>query len=115
VGIFGTFSQDMAGQNSISGYCGNSFSPDLVHAPDGNVYLYMNDESNHGGSSRWKISGWDGITEIKGTSTIGNTVSLSGSGAPTVSISSPSQGEVFDYNHGGCGWIRCSRGERAIL
>jgi hypothetical protein len=98
VGVFGSFSQDMNGQNSIYGYCGNSYAPDLVRAPNGKVYLYMNDESNHGGSGRWIISGWEGVTELKGTSTIGSTVSLSGSGAPTVSITAPTPNAVYDIS-----------------
>ena len=96
VGVFGSFAQDRTGQTSINGYCGNSFAPDLVRASNGKVYLYMNDESNHGGSARWVINGWEGITEIKGTATLGNTVSLSGSGAPSVSITAPTANAVFN-------------------
>jgi hypothetical protein len=96
VGVFGTFGQDVSGPVTANGFGGNQFSPDLVRGPDGNVYMYMNDESNHAGLNRWMISGWDAITEIKGTSTIGNSVSLSGGGAPTVSITAPVQAAVFD-------------------
>jgi hypothetical protein len=98
VGIFGTLGLDVVGQTTVDGFCGNSFAPDLVHGPNGKVYLYMNDESNHGGSGRYTITGWENITEIKGTATIGSTVTLSGSGAPVVSITSPTPGAVFDNN-----------------
>jgi len=66
-----------------------------VRGPDGNAYLYHNDESNHGGSCRWQISGWDDITEMDGTSTIGSTVNLSSNTAgPIVTITSPLPGTV---------------------
>jgi hypothetical protein len=96
VGVFGTPSIDSGGNSATNGYAGNSFSPTLVHAPNGKVYLYANDESNHGGSIRWRIDGWNGITELNATSTLGSTANLSPSTAgPTVVLTSPTTGTNY--------------------
>jgi len=97
VGVFGTYENLGAmGPNTINGYAGNAFAPTLVRAPNGKVYLYHNDESNHAGTIRWRIDGWDGITELKATASIGATASLSPSTAgPTVSITSPTAGATY--------------------
>ena len=42
---------------------GNSFSDSLITGTDGNVYMYTNDETYHGGIHRWKITGLDTIVE----------------------------------------------------
>ena len=98
VGLFGTFeSAAMMGPNtSVPGFAGNSFSPTLIRGPDGNGYLYHNDESDHGGTCRWKITGWDGITEISGTGAIGGTASINGTATgPMVSITSPTLNATY--------------------
>ena len=97
VGRFGSYENlGSLGINSVNGYAGNSFAPTLVHGPDGNTYLYHNDESNHSGTCRWLISGWNGITELDGTSTIGAITSLSANTAgPTVTITSPTAGATY--------------------
>jgi hypothetical protein len=96
VGRFGTYGSSNYSRVTTDGFAGNAFTPTLVRAANNNVYLYLNDESNHGGLCRWKITGWDGITEMKATATIGSTASLSGSASgPTVSITSPTPGAQY--------------------
>lgn len=46
-----------------AGMSGNAFSATMVKGPDGNAYLYQNDESQHGGVHRWKITGLETIQE----------------------------------------------------
>jgi len=50
--------------DTIPGMAGNAFSPQLVKV-NGQVYLYHNDESWHGGIHRWKINNLDSIKEFK--------------------------------------------------
>jgi hypothetical protein len=96
VGRFGTYANAVVAASTTNGYAGNSFAPTLVHGPNGNVYLYHNDESNHGGTCRWRINGWDGITELDGTASIGATASLSPNTAgPSVTITSPTLGAAY--------------------
>jgi len=97
VGRFGTYENlNSIGISTVDGYAGNSFAPTLVHGPDGNTYLYHNDESNHSGTCRWLISGWNGITELDGTSTIGSITSLSANtSGPTVTLTSPTAGATY--------------------
>ncbi len=99
VGRFGTY--EWAGQqNTVNGFCGNSVSPTLVHAANGNTYLYSNDESNHAGTVRWRIAGWDEISEERGTGSVGGITSLTNSSAgPTITITSPTPGAAY-YNGG---------------
>jgi hypothetical protein len=95
VGRFGTYANSTTGGVAIDGFAGNSFAWTLVTGPNGNNYLYHNDESDHGGTVRWRIDGWAGITELDGTSSIGSIVSLSSSTAgPSVTITSPLTGTV---------------------
>jgi hypothetical protein len=95
VGRFGTY-ENSGVVGSVNGYAGNSFSPTLVHAANGKTYLYHNDESNHGGTVRWRIDGWDGITELNATASIGATASLSPSTTgPTVAITSPAAAATY--------------------
>jgi hypothetical protein len=77
VGRFGTYGNAGTTSASVDGFAGNSFSPTLVHGPNGKTYLYHNDESNHGGTIRWRIDGWDGITELNATAGIGAATNLS--------------------------------------
>ena len=97
VGRFGTYGNVSSITLSTPGFAGNSFSPSLVHAPDGNTYLYHNDEGNHGGTIRWQISGWENITEMNGTGAVGSVISLNSSTAgPTVGLTSPTGGAAYD-------------------
>lgn len=50
--------------SSYPGTSGNAFSPDLVRGPDGDYYLYHNDESVNGGIHRWRITGMDTLQII---------------------------------------------------
>jgi len=99
VGRFGVYANGgIAAQTTVNGFAGNSFSPTLVKAANGNTYIYCNDESDHGGTVRWRIVGLDGITETTATGTIGATTSLTPStSGPSVTITSPTAGESY-YN-----------------
>jgi Bacterial Ig domain len=90
VGRFGTYANaSMGTQVSLDGFTGNGYSPSLVKV-NGQVFMYTNDESNHGGTVRWRINGWDGITTQMATGTLGAITSLSsGASGPVVSITSP--------------------------
>jgi len=95
VGRFGTY-ENSSLIGAADGFAGNAFAPTLVHAANGNTYLYHNDESNHGGTVRWRIDGWNGITELNATASIGGTASLSPSAAgPVVAITSPTAGANY--------------------
>ena len=101
VGRFGTYATaNMTTSKSLNGFAGNSFSPTLVHAANGKIYLYHNDESNHGGTVRWRVDGWDGITQMQATASIGGITSLSASASgPSVTVTSPTAGAI--YSNGG--------------
>ena len=92
VGVFGTTGNPGPdSQTTMDGFAGNSFTPTLVQAANGKAYLYCNDESNHGGTCRWRIDGWSAITELKATGAIGATANLSpgSTTGPTVTMTSP--------------------------
>ncbi len=93
VGLFGTFG-GYTNNATTNGFAGNSFSPDLIRV-NGTVYLYTNDESNHGGDIRWRIDGLDNITEIKATASIGATTVLATTSGPTVTLTSPTTGASY--------------------
>lgn len=61
---FGVTAEDVAiyGDEAQPYMAGNSFAASLVKDGSGNVYLWHNDESYHGGVHRWKITGLDTIT-----------------------------------------------------
>jgi hypothetical protein len=56
VGQFGELKIDHRDVEAYPGYAGNVFSGSLIRM-NGDIYLYHNDESVHGGIHRWKISG----------------------------------------------------------
>jgi hypothetical protein len=62
IGQFGT-NGALSGAEASPGMAGNAFSPSLVKDAAGDVYLYHNDESVHGGVHRWKITGLNTIQE----------------------------------------------------
>ena len=45
----------------LAGAAGNAFSPSLVTAEDGTVFLWHNDESAHSGLHRWRFRGLDTV------------------------------------------------------
>jgi hypothetical protein len=95
VGRFGTY-ESAGDDSSTDGFAGNAVSPVLVTGPDGNTYLYHNDESNHGGTIRWRINNWDEIAEMNAVATIGTTASLSTNTAgPTVTVTSPTAAATY--------------------
>jgi hypothetical protein len=48
-------------QYALPGEAGNSFGPSLVRAPDGLMYFYHNDESQHDGVHQWVLRGADAL------------------------------------------------------
>jgi hypothetical protein len=50
---------------AVAGMAGNTFSNQVVQSPinSSEYYLYHNDESDHGGVHRWKISGLNTVSE----------------------------------------------------
>jgi hypothetical protein len=97
VGRFGTYGTASSVTESTDGFAGNSFSPTLVQAANGNTYLYHNDEANHGGTIRWRIDGWNAIAELDGTGAVGSTLNLSANtGGPTVTLASPTANAAYD-------------------
>jgi hypothetical protein len=61
VGQFGTTSDDVT-EKAAAKMAGNAFSPIIVQEGS-DYYMYHNDESHHGGTHRWKISGINTIQE----------------------------------------------------
>lgn len=45
------------GRYALPGEAGNSFGPSLVSAPDGLMYMFHNDESQHDGVHQWVLAG----------------------------------------------------------
>jgi sugar lactone lactonase YvrE len=77
-GLFiGQFGQSSTRPSSPlqEGLSGNSFSPTLVRSGN-QLYLYHNDESQHGGVHRWRIDGWQGIRDLIGSGAAGSTITL---------------------------------------
>ncbi len=109
IDVFGTDSNVGLGENAPAGFSGNSFAPTLVYAPcpvpssdpsfaamtaNGTqcAYLYHNDESTHSGTIRWRINGWNQISELDipvSAAAIG-AITATGAGAgATVGIGQP--------------------------
>jgi hypothetical protein len=65
VGQFGVTGLDPAvhGIQAPPMTAGNAFAAGLAKDSNGNIYLYHNDESQHGGVHRWKITGLETINE----------------------------------------------------
>ena len=80
VGQFGTLGTQVPGDEAVAGFGGNSFSPHLVQAANGRLYLWHNDESNHAGVHRWQIDGLSTIRYLTGSGGLGSTVTLQSSG-----------------------------------
>jgi hypothetical protein len=63
VGQFGVVGGDyLLDPNTYPGMAGNAFCPSIVKVGE-DYYFYHNDESVHGGISRWKITGLNSIKE----------------------------------------------------
>jgi hypothetical protein len=62
VGQFGITGPEVKGLQSAAMMAGNAFSPALTKVGD-NYYLYHNDEGQHAGAHRWRISGINTIKE----------------------------------------------------
>lgn len=72
------------GDSAIVGTIGNSFSGSMVEA-DGEIYVYSNDESCHGGVHRFRLAGLDTLQEMVGN--VGRNTSVSNpSQIPSVAI-----------------------------
>jgi hypothetical protein len=62
VGQFGITGAEVRGLQSAAMMAGNAFSPALTKVGD-DYYLYHNDEGQHAGAHRWRISGINTIKE----------------------------------------------------
>lgn len=62
IGQFGVAGPEAGNVEATPEMAGNCFAASVVKLPNGDTYLYHNDESLHGGVHRWKISG---LTTIK--------------------------------------------------
>jgi hypothetical protein len=60
--MVGQFGVTDNGQEGQPGMAGNAFSNAIVQGPNGVAYAYQNDESFHGGVTRWRI---DNLSSIK--------------------------------------------------
>jgi hypothetical protein len=61
-----TYFEDGTGAASAE-LAGNAWNSSLIKRSNGNVYLYHNDESHHGGLHRWLIEDLDTVDEAKTT------------------------------------------------
>lgn len=76
VGQFGTSGGQGVTPN-LPGAAGNIMMGNLASA-NGNTYLYLNDESQHGGIHRWRLDGLSTIGELAGSGTLNSSISLTG-------------------------------------
>ncbi len=60
VGQFGA----TGGPSALAAMAGNAFSGSMCKTADGSIYLFLNDESYHGGIHRWKITNTSSIQEL---------------------------------------------------
>ncbi len=82
-GLFvGQFGEALNGhpifEGSIAGFAGNAHCPNLITTTNGDYYLWVNDESDHG-PQRWHLVNARNIREQSGTGSLGGTITLSGS------------------------------------
>jgi len=63
LGLFGAANPDGYGDFSPPELAGNAFTPKLVKVGN-TIYLWHNDESQHAGIHRWKITNTDSIQEF---------------------------------------------------
>lgn len=79
-GLFvGQFGEALNGhpiyEGAIPGFAGNAHCPNLVLTTNGDYYLWVNDESDHG-PQRWHLVNTRNIREQSGTGTLGSTITL---------------------------------------
>jgi hypothetical protein len=86
VGQFGVAGPEAGNVEATAEMAGNCFAASVVKLPNGDTYLYHNDESMHGGVHRWKISGLSTIKEqVIPISLVVDTRGLSSKGIITAS------------------------------
>lgn len=83
LGQFGTAS-NAARKEANYGQGGNSFSLSMVKV-DGETYFWHNDESNHGGVHRWRLTGANNVRELSAEGPSGGTIDL-GASSTTVPV-----------------------------
>jgi hypothetical protein len=83
IGSWGTLGHFVGFDSTVDGFAGNNFSQTAVTGPTGVAYLYTNDESNHGGITRWSISNLGSVAETVNTGALGQVISLGPPPAPT--------------------------------
>jgi hypothetical protein len=77
VGSFGVPSQFVPLNHALAGFAGNNFTQEIGYDPGTKTpHLWCNDESNHGGLTRWRIDNLDSIVEHTGTGHIGQVVEV---------------------------------------
>ena len=77
LGQFGTVSNNTMKEANY-GQGGNSFSLSMVKV-EGETYFWNNDESNHAGVHRWRLTGANNIRELTASGTPGSAISLGAS------------------------------------
>jgi hypothetical protein len=88
IGQFGVAGPEAGKGEAAAEMAGNCFAASVVKLPNGDTYLYHNDESIHGGLHRWKISGL--LTIKEQVIPISLTVSNHGLSAKSIMTSSGS-------------------------
>ena len=79
-GLFvGQFGEALNGhpiyEGAIPGFAGNAHCPNLVMTTNGDYYLWVNDESDHG-PQRWHLVNTRNVREQSGSGTLGSTITL---------------------------------------
>lgn len=93
IGQFGVAGPEAGSVEAAAEMAGNCFAASVVKLPNGDTYLYHNDESQHGAVHRWKISGLSTIKEQ--VIPINLTVNAHGLSTKSILISS---GSAISYN-----------------
>ena len=106
VGQFGTSGKSFS-KDSVAGFAGNTLTCAMT-VSGSNTYLYVNDESQHGGIHRWRLDGTSTLAELSGSGALDSTVTLTGTApagsapsrpgvpaAPLHANATPGVGHVF--------------------
>lgn len=108
IGQFGTPGRDANGNyipfadQVVAGFAGNAMSPVLASAPNGETYLYVNDEWGYG-PLRCHLVGLNGLKVYQGSGLLQGSISLSDSTpvvliAPTIANGSAETGSLSPWS-----------------
>jgi len=78
VGQFGTPGSSAATGSTIPPGAAGNIMMGALTATNGNTYLYVNDENQHGGEHRWRLDGLTTIAELAGSGTLNSVITLTG-------------------------------------